>query len=394
MVRDGVAVDAGLAAAVARYVGGERMNVTAVAVELGVSTESFHKYARRFRAEGVAGFFPRSRRPQRSPAVVAAVVEDAVVLARKQLDADGLDHGATSIRWWLLDQPDRWDSVGPDGGWPVPSRATINRILDRRGLLVKHPARRPRRSYRRFVRPARNDLWQLDGFQTRLAAGRPVWVIELIDDHSRLNLASQAATSENSRDTWLAFTAAVARYGLPRQVLSDNTGAFNGRRRGFTSSLDAAASALGVELVAAAVAHPQTCGKVERHHSTTRRWLARQPSARTITELADQLERYRQIYNNRRHQALNGLTPNQAWTLAPVSGPYGTPIDLPITVKTQPVSASGCIDLDTAQIGLGRRYKHQPATAFRSGDHIAVFIDGTLARELTIDRNRRYQPLA
>ena len=36
---------------------------------------------------------------------------------------------------------------------PVPSRATINRVLDRRGQLVKVPKRRPRAASRRSSRP-------------------------------------------------------------------------------------------------------------------------------------------------------------------------------------------------------------------------------------------------
>ena len=381
-------MDARLAGAVARFAAGERFNVSAECAQLGVSTQTFYKYVRRFGVEGVAGFFPRSRRPSRSPTMLPAAVEDAVVLARKSLDDAGLDVGATSIRWWLIDHPGEWAS---DGG--VPSRATINRVLDRRGLLVKVPQRRPRRTHRRFARPARNDLWQMDGFELRLTDGSKAVVIELIDDHTRLSLACQAAVTENGADAWAAFTAASGRYGLPRQLLTDNGTAFNGRRRGWTSDLDAALGALGVDAIPASIGHPQTCGKIERAHSTLRRWLRRHPAA-SLTELADQLERYRDIYNNRRHQALHGLTPAQAWEIAPTSGPYGSPLAAPLTVSTVPVSNSGCLRIDSTDLSVGRRHKHTTATVFRSGDDVAIFIAGNLVRDLTLDRNRRYQPLA
>lgn len=391
MARDGVAVDARLAAAVARYAGGERFNVTAECRSLGVRTQTFYKYVGRFRAEGVDGFFPRSRRPRRSPTALSALVEDAILRARKELDDAGLDIGATSIGWWMTDHPDLWWS-GPGPAPTVPSRATINRALGRRGLLARHPRRRPRRSYRRFTRASRNELWQMDGYQVTLADGRTAMVIEIIDDHSRVLLACRAVSSENDDDVWLTFCDAVSRYGLPRQVLTDNAAAFNASRRGWTSRFEAAIAELGVEAISSSIAHPQTCGKVERNHSTSRRWQRRQPIPADHAELNRQLERYRPIYNARRHQSLNGLTPDQAWAIAPVSGPYGTALPGRLHVTHTTVSASGCIDTNSVEIGIGRAYKLQPATIFRNLDDVAVFINGTLVRTLTIDRTHRYQP--
>jgi AcrR family transcriptional regulator len=383
-------VDARLVAVVARFDGGERLNVSAECAALGVSTQTFYKYLGRFRAENIEGFFPRSRRPRRSPTAIAAVVEDAIVRARKDLDDAGLDVGATSIGWWLTDHPDRWREPGCPH--PVPSRATINRVLDRRGVLARHPRRRPRRRSCRFTRASRNELWQMDGYDVRLADGRTATVIELFDDHSRLCLAAHAASSENGQDVWSAFTTAVDRYGLPRAILTDNGGAFNSSRRGTTSRLEAATAELGIEMIPSSIAHPQTCGKVERAHSTARRWQRRQPVPPGLRELADQLETYREIYNNRRHQALGGLTPTQAWALAPASGPYGTPLAGRLHVTTIPISSSGCIAVDSTDIGIGRSHKHKTATVFRNLDDVAIFIDGVFHTELTIDRTRRYQP--
>lgn len=389
MARDGVAVDTRLAGLVARFVGGEQINVTAQCAALGVSRQTFYKYARRFAAEGVQGFFPRSRRPHRSPSALSAATEDAIVRARKELDDAGMDVGGSSVCWRLADHPQRWQD--PAAALAVPSRATVNRVLDRRGLLERHPRRRPRRCYRRFARPRRNELWQLDGYQLTLRGGARATVIEVVDDHSRLLLAAHAARSENAEDVWAAFCAAAGRYGLPRQLLTDNSGAFNGTRRGWTSRLQGATGELGVAMIAAAVGHPQTCGKVERGHGTARRWLRRQPVAEDLGHLAAQLEAYREVYNNRRHQALGGLTPNQAWAIAPLSGPYGAPLAGRLHITTAPVSASGCVTVDRTEIGVGRAHAHRSATVFRTGEDVAVFIDGVFHRELTIDRTRRYQ---
>jgi transposase InsO family protein len=317
-------------------------------------------------------------------------VEDAIVLARKRLDDDGLDHGAQSILWWLQDHRPLWQPPG-QGELMIPSRATIHRVLVRRGQVRPVPQRRPKRS-RRFVRPAANDLWQIDGYEVALADGTIAVVIEIFDDHSRLNLACHAAVSENGHDAWLAFCAAAARYGLPYQFLSDNGSAFSGARRGWTSPLEARLGELGIATICSSVNRPQTCGKVERGHKTARRWLAARPAAATVVELQDLLDRYREIYNNRRHQSLGGLTPLQAWTIAPRSGPAGQRLPHPLHVTTPQVSAAGSVGVDGTEIGLGKRYRGARATVFRTGDQVTVFIGEHLARELVLDRTRRYQP--
>jgi transposase len=388
MAKDGVAVDARLAALVARYVGGERLNVSASCAALGVSTKTFYKYVKRFRAEGVEGFFPRSRRPLGSPSLTAAHVQDAIVRARKELAEDGLDHGATSIGWWLQDHRQRWAQDGDR----VPSRATINRVLTDRQLLARHPKRKPRSAYRRFTRERRNELWQMDGFEYRLADGTKAVVIEVIDDRTRLLLASHAGPSENAETVWAAFTAAVDGYGLPQDLVTDNGTGFNGSRRGWTSDLEAGAAALGVNAFPSSIGHPQTCGKVERVHATSRRWLAARPAAATLAELNALLGIWRPVYNDRRHQQLQGLTPNQAWAIAPASGPHGQPLPARLHITTTPVAAWGGIRLGGTKIGLGTRYAGRDATAFRNGDNVTVFIDRTFIRELVIDPTRDYQP--
>ncbi len=127
----------------------------------------------------------------------------------------GLGPGADQIGYWLQDHPDRWDSVQP-----LPSRATINRILERRGMIVAIPQRRPRRSWRRFEAEASNTRWQMDGFEWDLADGHTVVVLELLDDCSRYDLALTAVRSENSLDVWNTVAGALSEHGIPRLFLT------------------------------------------------------------------------------------------------------------------------------------------------------------------------------
>lgn len=387
MARDGVAVDAELAAAVAAFVDGKQVNVAARCRELKVSRETFYKYVARFRARGVEGFFPDSRRPLTSPTRLPVELEDLLVRVRKEQAEAGWDYGATGVLLQLQDQPGLWPA---DRAWP--SRATINRVFEARGLLAKVPQRRPRRRSRRFARTEVNALWQFDGFETPLADGTRAVVLHLSEDCSRADLALQAARSENGSDVIATFRIAVARYGLPAQLLTDNGTAFSGRRRGFIGEFDRYLTDLGVRPITSRVSHPQTCGKNERAHQRVQKWLARRPRPRDLSALQDLLEEYRESYNNRPNAVLDGLRPHQRFDLGPVVGP--DPDRLTRThVTTHRVSASGGIGLSGHLIGLGRRHKGRPAIVFRTGDHIVVFIEDTYLGELLIDPDRRYQRL-
>jgi transposase len=382
MARDGVPVDSRLAAAVAARSRGQAVNVSVVCGELEVSRKTFYKYLDRFRREGVDGFFPRSRAPLSRPSLTSARVEDAIVSARKDLDDQGADIGAISIRWRLQDQ----------GLNPVPSRPTVHRVLVRRGLVVPQPKKRPKASTRRFTAPFPNAMWQLDSFDYCLADGTKVVIIQVEDDCSRLDLADRAAVSENGADVWQVFQTAAGRHGLPRVMLTDNGAALNGHRRGYTTLLEVRLRALGVKPVSSSIAHPQTCGKNERGHKTLRRWLRRRAPAADLVELQALLEVYRAWYNQRRHQGLDGLTPQQRFDLADRARPDGTPIPPPPVITRPTVSPRGSIRVDGHEVGLSRRHAGHQTVVFRTGDHVTVFIADHEIRTLKLDRTRRYQP--
>ena len=387
MARDGVPVGPEVAALVARRVAGETFDVSAECARLGVSRKTFYKYVNRFAEEGVEGFYPRSRRPLRSPTQVSAAVEDVIVKARKDLDGDGWDAGAEQIAFWIEDHPDRW----PDGE-TVPSRATINRVLDRRGQVVAVPQRRPHSSRHRFEAAHPNHMWQMDGFDYTLTDGRVVCVLQIIDDCSRFDLALRAVVSENAADVWAAVVWASSRYGLPARFLTDNGTAFSGARRGWTSALEENLRALGVRPCTSSVAHPQTCGKNERVHATVLKWLRKRPPADSLEDLQTLLDCYREHYNQRRRKThLNGLTPAQRFDLGPKDGPGDAHTPWPVQILTAKVSTSGCIGIDGHLFSVGRRHAGEHVTMIRQHRHVVVLYDNNLIAEVTLTGKRGYQ---
>ena len=57
-------------------------------------------------------------------------------------------------------------------------------------------------------------------------------ILNLLDDHSRLCVASDALTVFKATDVADTFTKAAAQYGDPAGMLSDNGAVFTGRPRG------------------------------------------------------------------------------------------------------------------------------------------------------------------
>jgi transposase InsO family protein len=202
-------MDPDLVSAIARVAGGDKINVSAFCIRHEVSRTAFYKYVARFQTEGAAGFTRRSTAPHHRPTTTPDTVVQAVVRVRKELVGEGRDDGAISIGWRLEEE-----------GLPdVPSRATIHRILVDTGHVTPQPRKKPR-TRRRFEYADPNGLWQIDGMETFLAGGEKVCVLQILDDHSRLDVGSYAAGSENGEDTWAALRHEVnQRFSVPSRTL-------------------------------------------------------------------------------------------------------------------------------------------------------------------------------
>jgi transposase InsO family protein len=376
-------MDPEFVAAVAQVAAGEKVNVSRFCREHDVSRSVFHKYLARFRAEGAEGFTRRSTAPHHRPTMMGAQVAEAVLRARKELADEGLDNGPISIRWRLEDT----------GVTPLPSQSSVYRILRERGQIIAQPAKKPR-TRRRFEYADPNGCWQIDGMEHYLAEGAKVCIIQIIDDHSRLDVGSYAAASENGTDTWAALQQAFAGHGLPVKLLSDNGLAFSGKHRGWMVELERHLAALGITSIASSTYHPQTCGKNERVHQTLQKWLAARPPAEDLPALQQLLDDYRTIYNNRRHQSLGGKTPQQRYDARGKATPTHT-ARRPSGVTTRPVSATGVIAFSGCSIVLehGRDYAGHTTTVYWQGDRVTVMIGDTLIRTLKLDRSVRYQRL-
>ena len=301
--------------------------MTSFCAEHGISRKTFYALRKRAIEEGPAAVLePRSRRPKSSPSGVGDATVRNALQVRAALEQSGLDHGPISVH-------DRMLALGIE---PVPSTASLSRIFRTAGVARFEPSKKPRAAYRRFVYPAPNACWQLDATEYVLSGGRTCVIFQLIDDHSRVAVASHAANGETSEAAIAVMKKGIAARGVPQRLLSDNGVALNPWRRGVIGQLVAYVIPLGVDPITGKPGHPQTQGKNERFHQTLFRYLDKQPIADTIEELQAQIDAFDLIYNTQRpHQGLPGrITPQQAWDATPTADPPRPREMPPIPIRT------------------------------------------------------------
>jgi len=379
-------MDARLLAALATDL--DDVNVSALCRDHDISRTTFYKYRQRFLSEGLDGLEERSRRPHRNRQAVSDELEAEIVRLRKELGDDGWDNGPATIAWHLTTH-----GYATKDAEPVPSVATIWRVLVRRGFVVPEPHKRPKASYRRFEAERPNECWQIDATSYALGGGRQVEIINILDDHSRLAVCSLAVPSTTSEAAWRAFSEAVRIWGLPWRCLSDNGMAFTGRLRGFEVSFEANLRAAGVIKIDSRPYHPQTCGKVERFQQTLKKWLRkRRRRPRSLAELQTLLDMFCNYYNQHRpHRGIGRVTPHARWSASLRVVNPGVAIPAGQRRLRIQVRAAGVIDVEPWIVHLGVVYAKKYADVVVDGTHATVFIDGNLIRSVALDTSRAYQ---
>jgi transposase InsO family protein len=289
----------------------KQLTVTAAAAEYGISRRHLHRLLARYREEGLEALEPRSRRPKTTPIATPEDIRERVIGLRVQLVADGLDAGPVTIAWHLERE-----------GHKPPAPATISRILHQAGLITPQPRKRPRSSYLRFEMAQPNEMWQSDFIHWRLVDGTDVEVLNWLDDHSRYLLSCTVHEPVTGDDVVSVFLGLIEEYGPPAATLTDNGSVYTSRFTGGRNAFEYVLPLLGIRQKNGSPGHPQTQGKTERFHQTLQRWLAVRPTARTLAELQQQLDQFREHYNERRpHRALQRRTPGQAYRATPKAVP-------------------------------------------------------------------------
>ncbi|WP_431240942.1 IS481 family transposase (plasmid) [Mycolicibacterium aichiense] len=294
-----------------------------VARECGASRQSVHSWVIRYEALGLPGLADRSRRPLTSPNELSPTVVAMVCELRLTYPRWGAQRIAHELALRGVDAP--------------PSRSSVYRILVRHGLVAAQQQNH-KRKYRRWQRDAPMQLWQIDIMGgVFLFDGRECKLVTGIDDHARFVVMATVVAEPGARAVCAAFTAAMATYGVPSEVLTDNGKQFTGR---FTKPYPAEVlfericRENGITTRLTKPRSPTTTGKIERLHKTLRReFLDSAGPFASIEAAQDAIDAWVRGYNHSRpHQSLGMATPATVFRPAPVE------VIAPVPIDTEPLT--------------------------------------------------------
>lgn len=281
----------------------EHLTPTQAAAVFGVSRQWIYQLLARYKAGGLQALEPISRRPHSNPHALAPDKRAEIITLRRELLVQGLDAGAASIAWHLMQKHQR-----------SPALSTIWRILKAEGLVTPQPKKRPRSYITRFEAVQPNETWQSDFTHWRLSDGSDVEIINWLDDHSRLLLSCTVFKAITGKIVIGTFNDARSQYGTPFSTLTDNGNVYTARFVKGKNGFEYLLSELEIVQKNGSPAHPQTQGKIERFHQTLKKWLSQQSPAKDLKEQQSQLDEFRIVYNTQRpHRALEMKTPQQSY---------------------------------------------------------------------------------
>ena len=347
------------------------LSISQVAQKVGVSRQTLHSWLARYEADGLEGLADRSHRPESCPHQMPAHVEAALLELRRSRPYWG-------PRRLVFELAKRHVS-------PVPSESAAYRALVRAQMIDPNLRDRRSRKWKRWERAAAMELWQMDvvgGFP--LADGTSAKVLTGVDDHSRMCVCATVMARERTRAVCDGLRGALATYGIPGQILTDNGKVFTGRfnHPPVEVLFDAICRENGIEHLLTQPRSPTTTGKIERFHRSVRTeflW-GRAPFANLKTA-QQALDEWVEFYNtDRPHQGLQMATPASRFHLGPDAAICA--VALPPAAGraelrtgsdwvSRRVTTNGVVSVSWQQVCLGQHY---------AGSRCDVHVDGELLR--------------
>jgi transposase InsO family protein len=356
--------------------------VTEVAGRLGVSRQSVHTWIARYERGGLAALADRSHRPASCPHQTCPEIEAEICELRRQHPGWGprrIEH-----------------QLARDGTDPVPSRSAIYRCLRRHHLVELRRRRKRRDEFRRWERERPMQLWQMDVMGgVVLEDATELKVVTGVDDHSRYCVAAGLVTRATSKAVCGVLTAALARYGIPDEILTDNGKCFTGRfgPQPVEVLFDRILRENGISHRHTAVRSPTTTGKIERFHQSLRREFLADRTLASLEVAQGELDAWVTDYNsNRPHQALEMATPAERFRLAPLapdasSIPIDTAEDHAGQWVLRRVGSNGVVSVDNQAFSVGNAYKTELVDVFVDEQVIQVWSKNHLVKTVARLRN-------
>lgn len=235
------------------------LSIVKVCLLFGINRKTFYKWREHYRLYDEAGLlFPLSSAPHTVWNKTPRWVEDLVVATKKQHLELGCRRLANLINAGFEER----------GSQVRITYRTVHRILQRREDAPTNPLveKAQKGVWRFFEAIAPHKIWQMDIlYAFKSEEGKWVYVIAILDDHSRFVVHAKVTPRQRALDVVKVFREAVEQHGIPEMLLVDNGKQFKSKRfRDVCEVLD-------IEIRHSGAYHPQTKGKIERFFRTLRK---------------------------------------------------------------------------------------------------------------------------
>ncbi len=269
------------------------LTLKAVSDIVGIHSHTLSCWKKRFEEEGPEGL--ESSKKSNKGSRLNESAKRAVLLMKRTHPDWGCERIHHSLK--------RFEGLSASAG-------AIARLLEENGYessevsSKRHPDKK-----RRFERAKPNDLWQTDMFTFILKRqNRRVHLVAFMDDNSRFITGYGLGASSSGNMVREVFQSAIANYGAPHEILTDNGSQYHSWRG--KSAFKKLCEKLGINQIVSKPRRPQTLGKIERYWSTI--WNECIESA-IFLDLKDARKRiglFIDYYNFQRvHQGIEGLVP-------------------------------------------------------------------------------------
>lgn len=292
--------------AILRYEQGEKAKD--IYTSYNKSERWFFKWLKRYKSGDPNWADEQSRRPHNITNTIDPKMEQTVIDTRERLtNTLYAQYGAQNVAWELS-----------QSNTPMPSLATINRIINRNNLTRKRPRYDPKgKKYPAIEANQSNILHQMDNVGPRyLKSDGRFYSINIIDAYDRradvnpLRRQNKDATVAVLLGCWQAM-------GIPVYLQMDNTLATHGSRkypRSFGLVIRLCLH-LGIQPVFIPIQEPWRNGIVERFNDDFDKKFFRAQFFKNFKHLCEQAANYECYHcQNHRYSTLNGHTPQQHCT--------------------------------------------------------------------------------
>jgi transposase InsO family protein/transposase-like protein len=265
----------------------------------GLGHKTFSDWCQRYKVEGEAGL--EDHRVGKPPVVVEEGVKEQIIKLKKENPGIGLkkisDYLARNnfiklctdkVKEVLLGNPDTAKMLAEQP------------IMLRRGNSDKEP--------QRFERSKPGEMYQMDIMTFMLQGLYRIYIIACLDDFSRSVVSLGIYRSQTSERVLDVLKSAIEKYGMPKEVLTDNGRQFASWRGKSTFQKFLIRS--GISHLRSRPYHPQTCGKVESLWRNMYQELLSKEPISSFEDAQVKINKWVEWYNFKRpHMGIDGMVP-------------------------------------------------------------------------------------